>query len=89
MSSLMSSYPHKISSNTPIGSKLHHIRILNIRHFGAIDVTLCHHLHRKFQLNPSISSNIIRGSFNPPQKFKRPPFWNEDTRLSSMEYRSS
>jgi hypothetical protein len=46
----------------------------------------CHHLHTKFHPNPPVISNVIRRYFSPTSYvYKRSPFWNEATVLSSME----
>jgi hypothetical protein len=70
--------------------KLHHLRSLNVRHFGVIDVTfrVITSIPNFNQIHQS-GQTLSGGSFHRPQKFKRPPFWNEAMGLSSMESRLS
>jgi hypothetical protein len=66
--------------------KLHHLRSLNVRYFGVIDVTfsVITSIQNFNQIHQSVQT-LPGGSFHPPQKFKRPPLWNEASGLGSIE----
>jgi hypothetical protein len=69
----MASPPYKISSeSTNQFKKCTHLRSLNIRHFVVIDVTfnIITSVQNFIQIHQSVEK------LHPPQKFKRPQFWN-------------
>jgi hypothetical protein len=77
-SSSISSPPYKISSNPPTGSKVAPPQRYKRPPFWSDRRHLqCHHLLAKFNLNPTISSNIrCFFTLTVSSKFKHPPFWN-------------
>jgi hypothetical protein len=67
--------PTKFHENLPSGSKV--ITGRQTPFWSHRCHLHCHQLHTKFHPYPPVSSNAIWGSLHPPQKFKRPPFWND------------